>query len=79
MGPQQVAEMRKAFSAFAARKATIVKAPAPLAPAAVEKVTAAQAVVLPYKPVTKVIPRPTPARAALKPARARQVVAAAAR
>jgi len=81
MGPQQVAEMRAAFAAFAARKATAVK---PEAAASIqEKAVGVAAVVLPYKPVTKLpvasltVPRPTPARAALKPARARQAVAAA--
>jgi RNA polymerase sigma factor for flagellar operon FliA len=63
MGPQQVAEMRKAFAEFSAKKPMMAKAAA-TAPAA--------AVVLPYTPGRKVM-----ARAALKVGRQRQAVAAA--
>jgi RNA polymerase sigma factor for flagellar operon FliA len=62
MGPQQVAEMRKAFAEFSAKKPLMAKATA----------TAAAAVVLPYTPGRKVM-----ARAALKVGRQRQAVAAA--
>jgi hypothetical protein len=61
MGPQQVAEMRKAFAEFAAKKPTMAKA----------EVEAA-GVVLTYKPGKKVM-----ARATLKSGRQRQAVAAA--
>jgi RNA polymerase sigma factor for flagellar operon FliA len=61
MGPQQVAEMRKAFAEFSAKKPMMLKAPA-MAPAAV----------LAYTPARKVM-----ARAALKVGRQRQAVAAA--
>src|SRR5438874_3343674 len=53
MGSQQVAEMRKAFAEFAAKKPAMAKVPAAVVPAA--------AVVLAYKPARKVM-----ARAALK-------------
>jgi len=62
MGPEQVAEMRKAFAEFAAKKPTMAKAQA----------TAAAGIVLPYKPGKKVM-----ARATLKSGRQRQAVAAA--
>jgi RNA polymerase sigma factor FliA len=68
MGPQQIAEMRKALVAFASRKPVIVKAMLPAARE--EKLAAPQAVVLPYK-------RATPARATLRMPRTRQAVAAA--
>ncbi len=61
MGPQQVAEMRKAFAEFAARKTSVAKAQ-----------TLAAGVLLEYKPGKKVM-----ARAALKAGRQRQAVAAA--
>jgi RNA polymerase sigma factor for flagellar operon FliA len=63
MGTQQVAEMRRAFAEFSAKKPLMAKVPAP-APAA--------AVVLAYKPVKKAM-----ARATLKVGRQRQAVAAA--
>jgi RNA polymerase sigma factor for flagellar operon FliA len=63
MGPQQVAEMRKAFAEFSAKKPVMAKAAATV-PAA--------AVVLPYTPGRKVM-----ARATLKVGRQRQAVAAA--
>jgi hypothetical protein len=69
MGPQQIAEMRKAFLAFMARR-----------PAAVEAVAAnakpgapLSAVVLPYKPTKKL----NMARATLKAGRPRQAIAVA--
>jgi RNA polymerase sigma factor for flagellar operon FliA len=70
MGPQQIAEMRKAFLAFMARR--------PAAPEAVQVANAKpgatlSAVVLPYKPGKKL----TMARATLKVGRQRQAVAAA--
>jgi RNA polymerase sigma factor for flagellar operon FliA len=61
MGPQQVAEMRKAFAEFAAKKPTMAKVEAPAA-----------GIVLTYKPGKKVM-----ARATLKVGRQRQAVAAA--
>src|SRR4051812_20836741 len=64
MGQQQVAEMRKAFAEFAAKKPMLAKAPAAVTPAA--------GVVLAYKPGKKVM-----ARAALKVTRQRPAVAAA--
>ena len=63
MGTQQVAEMRRAFAEFSAKKPLMAKAQVP-APAA--------AVVLAYKPVKKAM-----ARATLKVGRQRQAVAAA--
>src|SRR5204862_1470300 len=63
MGTQQVAEMRRAFAEFSAKKPLMAKAQVP-APAA--------AVVLAYKPVKKAM-----ARATLKDGRQRQAVAAA--
>jgi RNA polymerase sigma factor for flagellar operon FliA len=70
MGPQQIAEMRKAFLAFMARR--------PVAPEAVQVANAKpgatlSAVVLPYKPGKKL----AMARATLKVGRQRQAVAAA--
>ena len=70
MGSRQIAEMRKAFVAFAARK------PVTAGTAAMAKVrpsAAASAVVLAYKPAKKL----TMARATLKMGRPRQAVAAA--
>lgn len=63
MGPQQVAEMRKAFAEFSAKKPLMAKAQVPVA---------AAGVVLAYKPGKKVM-----ARAALKMNGQRQAVAAA--
>jgi RNA polymerase sigma factor for flagellar operon FliA len=68
MGPQQIAEMRKALVAFASRKPVVAKATLPAARE--EKLAAPQAVVLPYK-------RATPTRATLRMPRTRQAVAAA--
>jgi RNA polymerase sigma factor for flagellar operon FliA len=68
MGPQQIAEMRKALVAFASRKPVAAKATLPAVRE--EKLAAPQAVVLPYK-------RATPARATLRMPRTRQAVAAA--
>ena len=65
MGPQQIAEMRKAFQAFMSRR----PAPEAVAHAGV----ATSAVVLPYKPVKKL----AMARATLKVKQQRQAVAAA--
>jgi RNA polymerase sigma factor for flagellar operon FliA len=65
MGPQQIAEMRKAFQAFMSRR----PAPEAVAHAGV----ATSAVVLPYKPVKKL----AMARATLKVKPQRQAVAAA--
>jgi len=65
MGPQQIAEMRKAFQAFMSRR----PAPEAVAHAGV----ATSAVVLPYKPVKKL----AMARATLKIKPQRQAVAAA--
>src|SRR5262252_9108913 len=50
MGPQQVAEMRKAFAEFAAKKPTMAKAQAPAQ-------AQAAAIVLAYKPGKKVMAR----------------------
>ena len=77
MGSQQVAEMRKAFLAFAARKPVTAVTPpmtamAPMAHAQ-PSAAAASAVVLAYKPAKKL----TMARATLKMGRQRQAVAAA--
>jgi RNA polymerase sigma factor for flagellar operon FliA len=72
MGPQHMAEMRRAFVAFAAGKAVVVKAQLPKAHA--EKIASQQAVVLPYKPATK---RPVAVRPTLRISRPRQAVAAA--
>src|SRR3984893_2546382 len=68
MGPQQIAEMRKAFLAFMARRPVMAEA-VPLATAKAD----AAAVVLPYKRAKKL----TMARATLKMGRQRQAVAAA--
>ena len=70
MGSQHIAEMRKAFLAFAARKPVMVS-PAPMAKALLSAV--APAVVLAYKPAKKL----TMARATLKMGRQRQAVAVA--
>jgi RNA polymerase sigma factor for flagellar operon FliA len=69
IGPEQVAEMRKALLDFASRKPVMAKVERPRAERA-----ARPAVVLAY---TKASRRPTPARAPLKVARQRQAVAAA--
>ena len=67
MGPQQVAEMRKALLDFASRKPVMAKVARPVR-------GAQPAVVLPY---TKANRRPAAVRAPLKVARQRQAVAAA--
>jgi RNA polymerase sigma factor FliA len=73
MGPQHMAEMRRAFVAFAANKAAMVKAQLPMVrPAKIA--TPQAAVVLPYKPVNK---RPVAVRGTLRIGRPRQAVAAA--
>jgi DNA gyrase/topoisomerase IV subunit B len=64
MNPQQVAEMRKAFVEFAAKKPVMAKADI--------KEAAAAGIVLTYKPGKKVA-----ARATLKSGRQSQAVAAA--
>ena len=71
MGPQQMAEMRKALLAFASRKPVMAKATLP--DACEEKAAAPQAIVLPYKPAKK---RAVPARP-IKVSRSRHAVAAA--
>jgi hypothetical protein len=63
MNPQQVAEMRKAFVEFAAKKPVMAKA---------DVKEAAAGIVLTYKPGKKVV-----ARATLKSERQSQAVAAA--
>jgi len=69
MNPQKLAEMRRQFLAFAAKKPA--EKPAAVAPAATaETVAAPAAVVLPYAPK-----RATPARAGLKSARVRVAAA----
>ena len=63
MGPQQVAEMRKAFITFAAKKPVMAKADLPQA----ERAASPHGVVLPYKPSAKrrIQPAlPTPRRVA---------------
>jgi len=72
MGPQQVAEMRSAFMAFAAKKPKMLKAELPNPQA--EQVATPHSVVLQYKPASK---RPMAARATLKPAGRRHAIAAA--
>jgi len=71
MGPQQVAEMRKAFIEFAAKKPVMAKATLPQAQE--ERKAQPLGVVLPYKPAKKL----NMARATLKVGRPRQAVAAA--
>jgi RNA polymerase sigma factor for flagellar operon FliA len=71
MGPQQVAEMRSAFMAFAAKKPKMLKAELPHSSS---EQLAPHSVVLQYKPSNR---RPAPTRAALKTARPRHAVAAA--
>ena len=71
MGPQHMAEMRRALVTFAVKKPVMAKAE--LAQAHVEKV-ASPGVLLRYKPATK---RPALARATLRMGRQRQAVAAA--
>jgi hypothetical protein len=85
MGPQQMAEMRKALLSFVERKPAVAKAAVPAvtvppearvkpAPAVQhEPAASAHAVVIQYKPAT----RRTPARQPLKVGRHRQAVAAA--
>jgi RNA polymerase sigma factor for flagellar operon FliA len=85
MGPQQMAEMRKALLSFVERKPAVAKAVVPAvavppearvkpAPAVQhEPAASAHAVVIQYKPAT----RRTPARQPLKVGRHRQAVAAA--
>jgi RNA polymerase sigma factor for flagellar operon FliA len=82
MGPQQVAEMKSALVAFAAKPVMAKAAVAPPlqnAPAAKQKqVPENAAVVLAYKPVAyKPAPKRQPARAALRLPARRQAVAAA--
>ncbi len=72
VGPQHMADMRRALVAFASRKPKMLKAVLPEGNA--EKIASPHAVVLPYKPAMK---RPVPARATLRPGRQRQAVAAA--
>jgi len=72
MGPQQVAEMRSAFMAFAAKKPKMAKAELPTSQA--EQIATPHSVVLQYKPASR---RPMAARAALKPAGRRHAIAAA--
>jgi RNA polymerase sigma factor FliA len=72
MGPQQVAEMRSAFMAFAAKKPKMLKAELPHPNA--EQIAAPHSVVLQYKPSNR---RPAPTRATLKATRPRHAVAAA--
>lgn len=71
MGPQQVAEMRSAFMAFAAKKPKMLKAELPYPNA---EQMAPHSVVLQYKPSNR---RPAPTRATLKQGRTRHAVAAA--
>jgi RNA polymerase sigma factor for flagellar operon FliA len=83
MGPQQIAEMKKALITFASRKPVMAKAVIPATPeiaANTERVAPvapkkpiAPAVVIPYKMTTKKMP----ARAPMKIARTRQAVAVA--
>ena len=70
MGPQQIAEMRKAFQAFMSRRPAAQVA-VPMASARPGAIVSA--VVLPYKPAKRL----TMARATLKVGRQRQAVAAA--
>jgi RNA polymerase sigma factor for flagellar operon FliA len=70
MGPQQIAEMRKAFLAFMARRPAAIEAVAGVNAKPGATLTA---VVLPYKPAKKL----AMARATLKVGRQRQAVAAA--
>jgi len=72
MGPQQVAEMRSAFMAFAAKKPKMLKAELPHPNA--EQIATPHSVVLQYKPSSR---HPASTRATLKPARQRHAVAAA--
>src|SRR4029078_8953314 len=72
MNPQKVAEMKRQLIAFAARKPVMAKVPAATTTAVAA--TETTAIVLAYKPSSK---RATPAKAALRVARQRQVVAAA--
>ena len=73
MGPQQVAEMRKAFIEFAVKKPLMAKAALPAAQEA--RKLQAVGVVLPYKPVAKravaAVPVPAPARSTRRVAAAR--------
>src|SRR5205085_2191047 len=72
MGPQQVAEMRKAFIEFAAKKPAMAKATLPQAQEA--RATGTHGVVLPYKQVAK---RTAAAPAKLTPMRVARRVAVA--
>ena len=74
MGPQQMAEMRKALIAFAARKPVMAKATLPHPRE--EQLATPHSVVIPYK-TYKNTKKAVPARAALKVARMRQAIAAA--
>jgi len=70
MGPQQVAEMRKAFIEFAAKKPVMAKATLPQAQE--ERKPQTPAVVLPYKPsVRRAVAGATPLRATRRVAAAR--------
>jgi len=74
MGPQQMAEMRKALVTFTARKPVMAKASLPHKRE--EELASPQAVVLPYKKATK---RPEPSRATIRLGRPRHAAVAAAR
>ena len=77
MNQQSVAEMRRQLIAFAVKRPVMTKVKmAPLSADAtgIGETAAPQAVVLPYKPVSR---KATPARAALRILRQRQAVAAA--
>ena len=69
MGPQQMAEMRRALVSFASHKPKMLKAELP--PARAEQLAVPHAVVLPYKTPR---PRPVPARVMLKMDRSRRAV-----
>jgi RNA polymerase sigma factor for flagellar operon FliA len=72
MGPQRVAEVRRALVAFAARKPTMLDARLPQTNAG--RLTSPQGVVLPYKPSNK---RRGPQRATIRPVRPNRALAAA--
>jgi len=72
VGPQQVAEIRRALVAFASRKPKMLKVQLPQAYAG--KMAAPQGVVLPYKPLNK---RQAPTRATIRAARPQRALAAA--
>lgn len=71
IGPQQVAEMRKAFAAFAARR-PMLKAQLPAKQE--EQIATTPAVVLPYATVAR--KRPAAVRTLAKPARGHRIAAA---